>query len=54
MYAFIEEHRYAFGVEPICRVLPIASATYYARAAITRNPDQAQIVPRVIWLTPKK
>lgn len=41
MYAFIEEHRYAFGVEPICRVLPIASATYYARAAITRNPDQA-------------
>jgi transposase InsO family protein len=41
MTAFIEEHRDVVGVEPICRVLPIAPATYYARAAITRNPDQA-------------
>lgn len=41
MTAFIEDHRDTFGVEPICRVLPIAPATYYARAAITRNPDQA-------------
>ena len=41
MTAFIEKHRDAFGVEPICRVLPIAPATYYARAAIAGNPDLA-------------
>ena len=41
MIAFIEAHREVFGVEPICRVLPIASATYYARAAIARNPALA-------------
>ena len=41
MTAFIEEHRDAFGVEPICRVLPIAPATYYARAAVISNPDLA-------------
>ena len=38
MTAFIEEHRETFGVELICRVLPIAQATYYVRAAITRSP----------------
>ena len=41
MIAFIEAHREVFGVEPICRVLPIAPATYYARAAIARNPALA-------------
>ena len=41
MVSFIEEHREVFGVEPICRVLPIAPATYYARVAILRNPELA-------------
>ena len=41
MIAFIEEHRGIFGVEPICRVLPIAPSTYYARSAIGWNPDLA-------------
>jgi putative transposase len=30
MTAFIDEHRHKWGVEPICRVLPIAPSTYYA------------------------
>jgi putative transposase len=30
MIAFIDEHKMRWGVEPICRVLPIASSTYYA------------------------
>lgn len=30
MIDFINEHRDAYGVEPICQVLPIASSTYYA------------------------
>ena len=41
MIAFIEAHRKAFGVEPICRVLPIAPSTYYARAAVSRDPGRA-------------
>jgi hypothetical protein len=32
MKAFIDEHRAVYGVEPICRVLPIAPSTYYAHA----------------------
>ena len=33
MIAFIDEHKMRWGVEPICRVLPIAPATYYAARA---------------------
>jgi putative transposase len=33
MKAFIDEHRDAYGVEPICRVLPIAPSTYREHAA---------------------
>jgi transposase InsO family protein len=39
MTAFIDQHRAVFGVGPICRELPIAPSTYYARAAIARDPD---------------
>ena len=39
--SFIEDHRDSFGVGPICRFLPIAPATYYARVAIMRNPELA-------------
>ena len=41
MITFIEDHKVAHGVEPICRVLPIAPSTFYAHAAIARNPDLA-------------
>ena len=33
MIAFIDDHRGAHGVEPICRVLPIAPSTYHAHVA---------------------
>jgi transposase InsO family protein len=39
MVSFIDEHRSAYGVEPICRVLPIAPSTYYAFKARERNPS---------------
>jgi putative transposase len=29
MVGFIDDHREAHGVEPICKVLPIAPSTYY-------------------------
>ena len=41
MIAFIDEHREAYGVEPICRVLPIAPSTYHAHAARRADPAQA-------------
>ena len=41
MTAFIDDHRDVFGVGPICRVLPIAPSTYYAKAAIAREPERA-------------
>ena len=37
MYAFIDAHREAYGVEPICRVLQIAPSGYYAHR--TRAAD---------------
>ena len=40
MIAFIDDHRDGFGVEPICRVLPIAPSTYYARAAQRADPSR--------------
>ena len=33
MIAFIDDHREAYGVEPICKVLPIAPSTYHAHVA---------------------
>jgi transposase InsO family protein len=40
MVAFIDEHRDAYGVEPICEVLPIAPSTYYEHKARERDPDR--------------
>lgn len=44
MIAFIDEHRDAYGVEPICKVLPIAPSTYRAYAA--RRADLARLPAR--------
>ena len=39
MMDFIDQHRDRFGVESICKVLPIAPSTYFAHAARHRNPE---------------
>ena len=44
MIAFINEHRDTYGVEPICKVLPIAPSTYRLHAARQRDP----------WLLPDR
>jgi len=41
MIAYIHGHKDRYGVEPICRVLPIAPSTYYAA---TRRPASARVV----------
>ena len=44
MITFIDEHRGVYGVEPICKVLPIAPSTYHAHAA--RRADAERLSPR--------
>ena len=38
MIAFINKHRGVYGVEPICRVLPIAPSTYHPHVARRADP----------------
>jgi len=40
MIAFIDDHRGAHGVEPICKVLPIAPSTYHAHVAKRTDPSR--------------
>jgi transposase InsO family protein len=40
MVAFIDQHRATYGVEPICRVLPIAPSTYFRRKAEQADPTK--------------
>jgi transposase InsO family protein len=44
MIGFIDDHRGAYGVEPICKLLPIAPSTYHAQAA--RRTDPARLPAR--------
>lgn len=41
MIAFIDAHRDAYRVEPICRVLPIAPSTYFAHVTKRADPTKA-------------
>lgn len=38
MIAFMDDHRATYGVEPICRVLPLAPSTYYDHVAKRVDP----------------
>ena len=40
MIAFIDDHRRAYGVEPICKVLPIAPSTYHEHVARRIDPGK--------------
>jgi putative transposase len=41
MITYIDQHKHRYGVEPICRVLPIAPSTYHAAQ---RRPASARAV----------
>ena len=59
MIAFIEDQRVVYGVESICRVLPIAPSTYYYQLACRVDPSKAsarcqrdtELVPEIqrVW-----
>lgn len=40
MVSFIDAHRETYGVEPICRVLPIAPSTYYEMRSRVADPSR--------------
>jgi len=46
MVAFIDDHRDEYGVEPICRVLPIAPSTYHEQKA--RQADRSRMPDRAL------
>ena len=43
MVRFIDAHRDAYGVEPICEVLPIAPSVYYELKARERDPERRPV-----------
>ena len=59
MVDFIEDHREEHGVEPICRVLPIAPATYHEhrrkrleperRSARAKRDEELEVDIRRVW-----
>ena len=54
MTAFIDQYRSAYGVEPICKVLPIAPSTYHAHVARRAAPETAPArVKKDAWLMPE-
>ena len=54
MIAFIDDHRGLYGVEPICKVLPIAPSTYHAHAARRADPEKLSVrAKRDIALQPE-
>ena len=46
MISFIDEHRSVFGVEPICRLLPVAPSTYYENVAKRLDVDRLSVRAR--------
>jgi len=40
MIAFIDEQRNTYGVEPVCRQLPIVPSTYYEHKVRQANPER--------------
>ena len=43
MVHFIDDHKNDYGVEPICRVLPIAPSTYYRAKDLESCPDKRSL-----------
>jgi len=43
MTAFIDDHREVYGVEPICKVLPIAPSTYWLHALRKAKPERRSL-----------
>ncbi|MBP2280744.1 transposase InsO family protein [Psychrobacter sp. PL19] len=40
MVQFIDDNKHKYGIEPICRVLPIVPSTYYRAKDLADNPEK--------------
>lgn len=40
MLQFIDQHKVKYGVEPICKILPIAPSTYYHHLQRNEQPEK--------------
>ncbi len=40
MTQFIDDNKHLYGVELICRVLPISPSTYYREKYLANNPER--------------
>lgn len=50
MITFVDDHRDSYGVEPICKQLPVAVSTYYEHKARETDPDRVpERVKRDRW-----
>jgi putative transposase len=52
MISFIDEHRSVLGVEPICKLLPIAPSTYYETQAKRLDVDRLSARARSVGPRP--
>ena len=43
MVRFIDEYKYQYGIESICRVLPIAPSTYYRAKDLEDCPEKRSL-----------
>ena len=43
MISFIDDNKQFYGIEPICRVLPIAPSTYYRAKDLSDNPHKRSL-----------
>jgi putative transposase len=46
MITFIDDHKSTHGVEPICKVLPIAPSTYFDHVAKRADPEKLSVKAR--------
>ena len=55
MVGFIDQYREVYGVEPICKLLPIAPSTYHRCKTLEQHPEQCsnrdkrdeQLIPEI-------
>ena len=40
MISFIDDNKQFYGIEPICRILPIAPSTYHRAKDLSDNPEK--------------
>jgi len=43
MFNFIDDYKYNYGIEPSCRIIPIAPSTYHRVKNLERHPEKRSL-----------